>query len=386
MSLPLEDTRVLDLTRLLPGNYCTLLLADLGADVIKVEEPGRGDYIRWTVPQVDGESALHRALNRGKRSITLDLKTEDGCEALRRLASGADVLIESYRPGVMDRLGVGFESLRHRNERLVFCSITGYGQDGPYRDRAGHDIDYSGYAGLLHATGQAEGPPTLLAVQVGDFGGGMAAAVGTLAALTEARRTGRGRYVDVSMLDVVTSWMGVVMSSYLATGETPERGAMPLSGGLACYRVYRAGDGGYLAVGALEPQFWQTLCQALDVPELVDRQFGPPDEQEALAARLQAVFDTRPRDEWVDRLAHLEACVAPVNDVAEALRDPQVVHRGLVARIDGQPVGPGPAVALPGEARITRPAPGLGEHTEDVLGEAGMSAEEVSRLRSAGAI
>jgi crotonobetainyl-CoA:carnitine CoA-transferase CaiB-like acyl-CoA transferase len=386
VSLPLEGTRVLDLTRLLPGNYCTLLLADLGADVVKVEEPGRGDYIRWTVPQVDGESALHRALNRGKRSITLDLKTEDGCEALRLLASGADALLESFRPGVMDRLGVGFENLRHRNERLVFCSITGYGQDGPYRDRVGHDIDYIGYAGLLHATGQAGEPPTLPAVQVGDFGGGMAAAVGTLAALTEARRTGRGRHVDVSMLDVVTSWMGVVMSSYLATREAPARGTMPLSGGLACYRLYRAGDGGYLAVGALEPRFWQTLCQALDVPELVDRQFAPPDEQEAVAAGLQAVFETRPRDEWVERLAHLEACVAPVNDVAEAIRDPQVVHRGLVARIEGQPVGPGPAVALPGTARVTRPAPGLGEHTEEVLVEAGLSIEEVSRLRSAGSI
>jgi crotonobetainyl-CoA:carnitine CoA-transferase CaiB-like acyl-CoA transferase len=295
-------------------------------------------------------------------------------------------VIESFRPGVMDRLGVGYESLRRGNERLVYCAITGYGQDGPYRDRVGHDINYIGHAGLLHATGQPDGPPTLPAVQVGDFGGGMAAAVGTLAALTEAASTGRGRFVDVSMLDVATSWLGVVMSWYLATGEVPPRGGMPLSGGLACYRVYRAGDGRYLSVGALEPPFWQALCEALDLPELVNQHFGPPDVQEAVATRLQAVFETRPRDEWVERLAHLETCVGPVNDVSEALDDPQVIHRGLVARVGGTPVGPGPAVGLPGEARVFRPAPGLGEHTDEVLRESGVSSGEISDLRSIGAI
>jgi crotonobetainyl-CoA:carnitine CoA-transferase CaiB-like acyl-CoA transferase len=386
MSLPLDGTRVLDLTRLLPGNYCTLLLTDLGADVVKVEEPGRGDYIRWTVPLVDGESAVHRALNRGKRSVTVDLKSEQGCDVLRRLAASADALIESFRPGVMDRLGVGYESLRRVNERLVYCAITGYGQDGPYRERVGHDINYIGYAGLLHATGHPDGPPTLPAVQVGDFGGGMAAAMGTVAALTEAARTGRGRFVDISMLDLATSWLGVLMSWHLATGEVPPRGGMPLSGGLACYRVYRAGDGKYLAVGALEPRFWQALCKALDLPELVDQHFAPREAQEVAATEIQAVFETRPRDEWVERLAHLEACVGPVNDVSEALGDPQVIHRGLLAHVDGVPVGPGPAVGLPGEDRVFRPAPGLGEHTESVLEEAGISPQEIAELRSSGAI
>jgi crotonobetainyl-CoA:carnitine CoA-transferase CaiB-like acyl-CoA transferase len=276
VSLPLDGSRILDLTRLLPGNYGTLLLADLGADVIKVEEPGRGDYMRWTPPMVGDESAVHRALNRGKRSVTVNLKSEAGRAVLLRLAAGADALLESFRPGVMDRLGVGYDALRSDNERLVYCAITGYGQDGPYRDRVGHDINYIGYSGLLHATGLPGGPPVLPAVQVGDFGGGMAAALGTVAAVGEARRTGRGRFVDVSMLDVVTSWMGVLMSWYLATGEVPPRGGMPLSGGLACYRVYRTSDGKHLAVGALEPRFWKALCDALEIPELVDRHFGPP--------------------------------------------------------------------------------------------------------------
>jgi crotonobetainyl-CoA:carnitine CoA-transferase CaiB-like acyl-CoA transferase len=386
VSLPLDGSRILDLTRLLPGNYGTLLLADLGADVIKVEEPGRGDYMRWTPPMVGDESAVHRALNRGKRSVTVNLKSEAGRAVLLRLAAGADALLESFRPGVMDRLGVGYDALRSDNERLVYCAITGYGQDGPYRDRVGHDINYIGYSGLLHATGLPGGPPVLPAVQVGDFGGGMAAALGTVAAVGEARRTGRGRFVDVSMLDVVTSWMGVLMSWYLATGEVPPRGGMPLSGGLACYRVYRTSDGKHLAVGALEPRFWKALCDALEIPELVDRHFGPPGEQEHVASRLQEVFGKRTRDEWAERLADLEACVGPVDDVSEAVGDPQVRHRGLVAEIDGAAAGPGPAIGLPGTEQAVRPAPGLGEHTDEVLAEAGLSAADVDELRSGGGI
>ncbi|MGH2710724.1 MAG: CaiB/BaiF CoA transferase family protein [Actinomycetota bacterium] len=386
MSGPLEGVRILDLTRLLPGNYCTLLLADLGADVIKVEEPERGDYIRWTPPMVGGEGAIHRALNRGKRSVSLNLKQPEGAKLLRRLAGESQIVVESFRPGVMDRLGVGFDVLSKENPALVYCAITGYGQDGPYRDRAGHDINYTGYAGVLHATGATDGPPILPAVQVGDFGGGMAAAVGILAALEEAGRTGRGRFVDVSMMDVVASWGAVLTSWYLATGAVPERGLMPLSGGLACYRVYQAGDGKYLAVGALEPQFWRALCERLDVKELIDLHLDPT-EQEHLAARLGEVFATRPRDEWVEEFADLDACVGPVNDAAEALADPHVAHRGLVAGIDGVPVGPGPAIKLSGHAPgELRPAPQLGEHTDEVLASTGIAPEEITAMREAGVL
>ncbi|HKX26040.1 MAG TPA: CaiB/BaiF CoA-transferase family protein, partial [Actinomycetota bacterium] len=264
MTGPLDGVRVLDLTRLLPGNYCTLVLADLGADVVKVEEPGRGDYIRWASPLVDGQGAAHRSLNRGKRSMTLDLKSADGPVVLRRLAAGADAVVESFRPGVLERLGGGYEALSAENPRLVYCALTGYGQDGPYRDRAGHDVDYIGLAGILEATGPADGPPVLPAVQVGDFGGGMAAAVAVVAGLREAAVTGHGRVLDVSMLDVAVSWTAVSMSWYLAAGQVPARGAMPLTGGLACYRAYRCADGRYLAVGALEPQFWRELCERLN--------------------------------------------------------------------------------------------------------------------------
>lgn len=387
MSGPLDGVRILDLTRLLPGNYCTLLLADLGADVVKVEEPERGDYIRWTPPLVDGEGAAHGALNRGKRSVTVNLKSAEGAGVLRRLVKEADALVESFRPGVLDRLGVGYRALSEENPRLVYCALTGYGQDGPYRERAGHDINYIGYAGILEATGRPEGPPILPSAQVGDFGGGMAAAIGVLACLGQAARTGRGRFVDVSMLDVSLSWTSVLMSWYLATGEMPGRGLMPLGGGLACYRVYRTGDGRYLAVGALEPQFWRALCERLDVPDLVDEQFASPRRQEELALRLGEVFASRRRDEWVRELADLDTCVGPVQGVAEAVVDPQVRGRRMVAEVGGLQVGPGPAVKVSGfEPEPLRGAPALGQHTEEILQELGHTPEEIEDLRTARAI
>jgi alpha-methylacyl-CoA racemase len=384
VSGPLAGVRILDLTRLLPGNYCTLLLADLGADVVKVEERTRGDYIRWTPPLVDGQGAVHRALNRGKRSIILDLKSPYGPAVLGRLAAGADALVESFRPGVMARLGAAYSTLAEVNPRLVYCALTGYGQDGPYRDRVGHDIDYIGYAGILGASLDRDGAPVVPPVPVGDIGGGMAAAVGISAGLREAAVTGRGRLVDVAMLDVAVSWAAVLLASTLATGAVPVPSEGTLSGGLACYRTYRCADGRHVAVGALEPQFWRTLCERLGVPDLVDQHMAPP-EQDRVAARLADVFIRRTRDEWVAELADLETCVAPVNDVAEASGDPQVLWRDMVAEVDGRPVGPGAAVKV-GDPPATRPAPGLGEHTEEVLGEAGFSGAEIEDLRARGVV
>ena len=383
MSGPLAGVRILDLTRLLPGNYCTLLLADLGADVVKVEKRGRGDYIRWAPPLVDGQGAVHRALNRGKRSMVLDLKSPQGPAILRRLVASADALVESFRPGVMARLGAAYATLAEVNPRLVYCALTGYGQDGPYRGRAGHDIDYIGYAGILGASLDRGGAPVLPAIQVGDFGGGMAAAFGIAAGLRETAVMGRGRFVDVAMLDVAVSWTAVPLASTLGTGTVPVKDA--LSGGLACYRTYRCADGRHVAVGALEPKFWRKLCECLGVPDLVDQHMALPPEQERVAARLADVFIRRPRDEWVAELGDVEACVAPVNDVAEASRDSQVRSRDMVVEVDGRPVGPG-AVVKAGHPPAARPAPGLGEHTEEVLGEAGFSEAEVEDLRAQGVV
>ena len=365
-----------------------MLLADLGADVIKVEEPGRGDYIRWTPPLVDGESAAHRALNRGKRSVTLNLKHPEGVSLLQRLAGTADVLVESFRPGVMARLGVGYEVLSAMNPRLVYCAITGYGQDGPYRDLVGHDINYLGYGGVLSMTGSPGGPPVIPGVQVGDLGGGgMLGAIGILAALLDRSMTGRGRFVDTSMLDGVISWLSIHAGDYLATGKAPERGMGPLTGGYACYRVYRTGDEHYLTVGALEPQFWEALCNRLGCPDLIADQYAAPHRQAEMANRLEGIFATRSRDAWLEEFRDVPACVGPVNDLSDALDHPQVRHREMVAEVDGQPVGPGPALKMSGlSGGALRPAPGLGEDTEDMLRSIGAEDRELEELKSRGVI
>jgi crotonobetainyl-CoA:carnitine CoA-transferase CaiB-like acyl-CoA transferase len=388
---PLAGVTVLDLTRLLPGGYCTLLLSDLGADVIKVEEPGRGDYIRWTPPLVDGESAAHRALNRGKRSITLNLKTPKGPDVLRRLAGAADVVVESFRPGVMHRLGVGYEALAASNPALVYCSITGYGQDGPYRNEVGHDINYLGYAGALSMTGSPEDDerrPVVPGLQIGDLGGGgMLGAIGILAGLLDARQGGRGRFVDAAMLDGAVSWLSIHAGAALASGIEPDPATALLGGGWACYRVYRCRDGRWVTVGALEPRFWEALCRTLGCPDLIPEQFEPHPRQGEIVARLEGLFTQRDREGWLAAFAGVDACVGPVNAVREALSDPQVLYRGMLAEVAGASVGPGPVPKLSGGSvePLTR-APGLGEHTDQVLREFGIADDEAAALRGSGVL
>ena len=391
MSGPLAGLNVLDLTRLLPGGFCTMLFADLGADVLKVEEPGKGDYIRWMEPYKGGMSAGHLALNRGKRSMTLNLKSEQGREVLLRLVKDFDVLVESFRPGVMDRLGVGYEALTAENPALVYCAITGYGQDGPYAQRAGHDMNYLGFGGVLDIIGPRDGDPAMAGVQIADVGGGgLMAAVGILAALRERETTGRGRFVDISMLDGAVSWLAMHAAGFFIDGVPPKRGQMRLSGQLACYRTYRCGDGRYVTVGALEPQFWAALCKALGVPEFIERQAAPPEEQDAMGDRIDEILSARSRDEWVRELADLDACFGPVNNLAEAFADPQVVARGLHSEVP-TPDGPAGVVGNPirfaGEkAEPLGAAPGFGEHTDEALRAAGYNEDEIGALRAAGVI
>jgi alpha-methylacyl-CoA racemase len=391
MSRPLAGLRVLDLTRLLPGGFATMLFADLGADVLKIEEPGKGDYIRWMEPFKGGMSAGHLALNRGKRSMTLNLKTEAGCEVLLRLVKDADVLIESFRPGVMDRLGVGYERLSGGNPGLVYCAITGYGQDGPYAQRAGHDMNYLGFGGVLDIMGPRDGGPAVAGVQIADVGGGgLMAAVGILAALRERDATGNGRFVDISMLDGAVSWLGFHAAGFFMDGVVPVRGQMRLSGRLACYRTYACSDGKYVTVGALEPQFWAALCKALGVPEFIERHTAPPDEQDAMGERIQEILSTRTRAEWVTELADLDACFGPVNDMREAFADPQVVARGMRTEV---PTSEGPAAVVNNPIRFVGeeqtelgPAPGFGEHTDEVLKAAGFDDDQINALREGGAV
>jgi len=287
MSLPLQGVRVLDLSRLLPGGFCSLLLADFGAEVLKVEDTGMGDYVRWSAPFYEGahesaRSALFLALNRNKRSIRLDLKQEGGREALLALVREHDVVLESFRPGVLDRLGVGYEQMREVNPGIVFCAISGYGQDGPKRDASGHDMNYLGLIGLLGLTGERGGPPVQAAGQIADLGGGaLMAAFGIMAALRErdgapgSPGSGEGQFVDVSMCDGALSWLAMVAGAYFADGNVPHRGDLPLAGSLVCYRPYECSDG-WVSLGALEPKFWQAWCRGVDREDLIPRQFEGP--------------------------------------------------------------------------------------------------------------
>jgi crotonobetainyl-CoA:carnitine CoA-transferase CaiB-like acyl-CoA transferase len=405
VSLPLEGVRVLDLSRLLPGGFCSLLLADFGADVVKVEDTGMGDYIRWSPPYYDGvdesaRSALFLSLNRNKRSIRLDLKSERGREVLLRLVREYDVVLESFRPGVLDRLGVGYERMREQNPGLVYCAISGYGQDGPKRDASGHDTNYLGLIGLLGLTGELGGQPVQAAGQIADLGGGaLMAAFGIMTALRErdgggmgsaSRGSGEGQLVDVSMSDGALSWLAMVAAAYFADGIVPRRGQLPLAGSLICYRPYECADG-WMALGALEPKFWLQFCRGVGREELIAKQFEPPGSD--AHAEVKEIFKARTRAEWEAFAREHDCCLEPVLELDEALSSELVRARGMV--VDSEQPGAERAIRqlgipvklarTPGE-HGRQPGPALGEHTETVLREAGYSDAEVAELLQAGAV
>jgi crotonobetainyl-CoA:carnitine CoA-transferase CaiB-like acyl-CoA transferase len=392
----LDGVRVLDLSRLLPGGFCSLLLADFGAEVLKLEDTGMGDYVRWSPPFHEGAedsaaSALFLALNRGKRSIRVNLREDAGRDVLLRLVREHDVLLESFRPGVLDRLGVGYERLREENPGLVYCAISGYGQDGPLRDRVGHDTNYLALTGLLGLSGEPEGPPAQAAGQIADLGGGaLMAAFGILAALRERERSGLGQLVDISMADGALSWLAMTAASRLAGGPKPERGGTELAGGLACYRPYACRDGGHVALGALEPKFWQELCHGLDREDLLEAQFARPGSDGH--AELERVFLGRTREEWTAFAAEHPCCLEPVLDLDEALDSELVRARGMVVELD-QPGADAPVRQLGSPVKMSRtparppaPGPALGEHTSEVLAAAGYSEEEIAALEESGAV
>jgi alpha-methylacyl-CoA racemase len=392
----LEGIRVLDLSRLLPGGFCSGLLADFGADVLKVEDTGLGDYVRWAPPHYEGAeqsagSALFLALNRNKRSIRIDLKAEAGREVLLRLVRESDVLLESFRPGVLDRLGVGYERLRECNPRLVYCAITGYGQDGPLRDRSGHDMNYLGLIGLLGLTGDRGGPPVQAAGQIADIGGGaLMAAFGILAALRERDRSGEGQFVDVSMADGSLAWMAMVAARYLCDGVVPERGDPELAGSLVCYRPYECADG-WVTLGALEPKFWQNWCRGVGREDLIEKQFERPGSE--THAQVQEVFRARTRDEWQAFAGEHDCCLEPVLGLDEVLDSELVRSRDMVAEL-AQPGAERPVRLLGVPVKLSRtpgdparaPGPGLGEHTAEVLRDAGYDDEAIAQMTESGAV
>jgi alpha-methylacyl-CoA racemase len=391
----LSDVKVLDLSRLLPGGFCSLMLADFGAEVLKVEDTGMGDYVRWAIPKYEGaeesaSAAYFLALNRGKKSIRINLKSEGGRAVLLKLVKEYDVVLESFRPGVLDRLGVGYERMKQENPRLVYCAISGYGQDGPYRDRSGHDMNYLGLVGLLGLTGDKEGPPVQAAGQIADLGGGaLMAAFGIMAALRERDRSGEGQLVDVSMADGSLSWLAMVAAKYFADKTGPHRGDLELAGSLVCYRPYACADG-YVTLGALEPKFWQAWCRGIGREDLIEKQFERPGSE--AHAEVERIFLEKTRAEWQEFASHHDCCLEPVLDLDEALDSELVRAREMVVEVE-QPGATEPVKLLGAPVKLSRtpaeptnPGPALGEHTREVLTGLGYSDDDIAALTDAGAV
>ena len=382
---PLASLRILDFTTLLPGPFATMALADMGAAVVRVESPTRPDMVRFLPPYDGDTSAWHGVLNRNKRSLALDLKRPDAADVIRRLVTtgGYDIIIEQFRPGVMERLGAGYDDLRAANPALIYCALTGYGQTGPLRDRAGHDNNYLALSGALSYSGRRETGPPPLGIQVADIGGGaLGALVGLLAAVVHRAATGEGQFVDISMLDMMLAWQAHLISHYLVTGETPGPEEMALNGGRV-YDLYETADGRRLSVGSLEPKFWEGFCAAIDRPDLVAPGLSlDPDEQARVKAEVKASILARPLAEWAAVFAPLDVCVEPVLTVPEALAQPHVAARELVIDVPRLTGGAQRQIASPwrfsvGTTGYRHTGAALGAHTAEVLREAGFTETEI---------
>ncbi len=391
----LDGIKVVDLSRMAPGPFCTMALGDLGADVIRVEEPGGGRMARERAGDTDEAEVRRRsafnALNRNKRSIALNLKHPDAQEVLHRLVGDADVFVEGFRPGVVSRLGCDYGALSEINPRLVYCSLSGYGQDGPYSNMVGHDINYISVGGALGVIGTDSGPPVIPYNIIADYaGGGLHAAMAILAALMARQHTGKGQYVDIAMSDGVTYMLASLLSEYFGSGVVPTRGEMGLNGGAPYYNVYRCRDGRYISVGCIEPWFWSTLCRTLGREDLIEGQFDS-DRSASVKSELASVFAGKDRDEWWELLSAVDnIAVAKVSSLDEVVTDAQNLHRQMVleaGEMDGvtvRQVGIGPKLSdTPGSVRSLGST--VGQHTREILGELGYSQEQVAGMRDSGA-
>lgn len=369
----LEGIRILDLTRLLPGPFCTMLLADFGADVIKIEQPGEGDYARLYPPLHKGMGYRHIIVNRNKRSLALDLKTPEGKEVFYQLAADADVVVESFRPGVVKRLGIDYEKICQINPRIVYCSISGYGQTGPYKMEAGHDLNYVSLGGVTSLTGPRDGKPSIPGIQIADLGGGLTAATGILLALLARNKTGKGQYIDISLHDSVVGLLASDASNYFGLGVATKRGESRLTGLLPNYNCYQTKDGKYLAVGALEQKFWDRLCEAIERPDLKDA-INDEQKREYLFGVLETTFAAKELAEWEKIFEGKDACVTAVKDLEEVFNDPHVRERKMILEVDDEKLGRHQQLGMPIKlsdtpGSIRSSAPALGEHTEEILQE-----------------
>ena len=386
----LPGLKILDASRLLPAALCTQMLADLGAEVLKVEETGRGDYQRTFPPMGKVDSGTFLLCNRNKKSITLNLKSEEGKAVFKKLAAEADVVVEGFRPGVMKRLGLDYETLKEINPRLIYCAVSGFGQDGPYKMVAGHDLNYMGIIGALPLFGMAGGPPMVPGLLTADIGGGsLMAAYGILAALLARQATGQGQFVDVSMMDGAMSFIAYHASEPLFGDVDPKGGEYRNTGGAPCYSIFRCKDGNYVTLGALEEHFWERFCDAAGVPELKADQFPDGEARSKQFEALDHVFEQRTRAEWVELFFKHDIPGGPVNTMREAFEDPHVKAREMVMHVDHPVEGRIPQLGFPVKfsgtpARISAPPPTLGQHTNEVLERLGYTQQQIAEMAKNG--
>src|SRR6185369_4920925 len=388
MQQALEGIRILDLSRMLPGPYCSMMLADLGAEVIKVEEPTVGDPTRWSKPMIGDQSSAFRQINRNKKSLAIDLKKSEGRAIFLKLAATADVVLEQFRPGVVDRLGIGYKATSEVNPRVVYCSLTGFGQDGPHRDRSGHDLNYLALSGVLGLTTDERGKPVIPGVQVADLAGGMVAAFAMLAALLARERTGRGQYIDVSMFDVMLSMLPVPAAHNFAAATIEVGGKYALSGAYPFYSVYETSDGKFMTLGALEPKFWANFCRKVGRDDLIARQFDAGELREKLFEEVRAIFKSRTRDEWIENMRDANCCCEPVLSMSEAFEHAQTRAREMIREPASAKSAKGKELGFAYKMSDTPPrsvteAPALGEHTDELLREIGFDDRQLSELRAA---
>jgi crotonobetainyl-CoA:carnitine CoA-transferase CaiB-like acyl-CoA transferase len=388
---PLDGVRVLDLTRFMAGPFGTAMLGDYGADVIKVEAPGDGDGARaWGPPFAGGESVYFLSVNRNKRSVTLNLRRAEGAAVLRRLAARADVLVENFTPGTMDRLGVGYERLRAENRRLIYCAISGFGQTGPYRDRPAFDLILQGMGGVMGTTGEEGGAPVRVGIPIADIAGGMYAAYAIALALLARGRTGEGQYLDVSMMDAQIAWLSYYLGIYLASGEVPpRRGSAHAT--VVPYQAFRCADGRYITLGTGNDRLFRRFCDLAGIALADDPRFRTnPDRirhRAELIPLLEALFGTRPAGAWLAALEAAGVPCGPIYTVDEVVEDPQVRSREMLVELEHPSAG---RITVPGlpikcsrtPGSIRRPPPRLGEHTGEVLAELGLTPAEIDALRA----
>lgn len=390
-SSPLSGITVIDLSRLLPGGFCSMMLGDFGAEVIKVEEPGRGDYVRWTPPFLDGQSAYFLSINRNKKSIVLDLKNPKGTDVFLRLVRTADVVIESFRPGVVDRLGIDYPRVSKMTPHIIYCSISTFGQSGPFRERVGHDLNCLALSGLLGITGLKGGPPTIPGVQVSDYAAAMMATTAILLALFERQKSGQGQYCDISMLDAITSWMGMPMIKYLTDGILPGRQDSMFNGALACYNIYKTKEARFVVLGAMEEKFWISFCKVIGREDLIPLQWEGQTIQEKMKEELSLLFKEKTMAEWLELLDGQGTCFSPVLNIEETLDLPHLQGRGMFQGIEVEGGKTVPQIGFPIKLSNTPtdhfiPPPRMGQDSRTILQKAGFSIEEIQLLEEDGII